>query len=128
MANTIGVRAKSNITATAFIGAGVLQIASGSHTFVAASAAADTFDACKIPGRATVVRATVLVDGVAAAAADVTLGYVGAPSAFTGMKGPVTLNSNADVIVRATSVGAADFPAGAVVTVMVEYTYDSPVS
>lgn len=126
MANTVGKYAKAAYPVGSYAGGRVMQAAIGTHTQVADSAAADTIDICKLPGRAQVIRATTYVNGVAAAVADVTMGYVGAANAFAAAALPVTLNSPDDVVVRLTSVGAADFPTGANIYTLIEYLYDQP--
>lgn len=126
MANTVGKYAKAGYPVGSYVGGRVLQAAVGTHTQVADSAAADTIDICKVPGRAQIVRATTYVNGVAAAVADITMGYVGAANAFAATALPVTLNSPDDVVVRLTSVGAADFPTGANIYTLIEYLYDQP--
>ena len=126
MANTVGKYAKKGYPVGAYAGGRVLQAAVGVHKQVGASAAADTIEICKVPGKAQVVRATTFVNGVAAAVADITMGYTGAANAFAATALPVTLNSPDDVVVTLTSVGAADFPDAADIYTLVEYLYDQP--
>lgn len=126
MANTVGKYAKAGYPVGAYVGGRVLQAAVGTHTQVADSAAADTVDICKVPGKAQIVRASVFVNGVLAAPADITIGYVGAANAFPATALPVTLDSPDDVTIRLTSVGAADFPVGANIYALIEYLYEQP--
>lgn len=126
MANTVGKYAKAGYPVGAYIGGRVLQAAVGTHKQVGASAAADTIDICKVPGKAQIVRATTFVNGVAAAVADITMGYIGTANAFPATALPVTLNSPDDVVIRLTSVGVADFPDAADIYTLVEYLFEQP--
>lgn len=133
MANFVGKYAKPAFPVGSYAGGRVLQAAIGTYVAPAGVATNDTFEMCKVPTGAQVLKREVYVDGVLVAAP--VIGFVGAPTALSLVEGPVvaptpdlnlTNGNGADAVVVYTVSATEAVAAGDDIYVIVYYLYAQP--